>query len=142
MRGGPVDGGLLSFGEEVAPENAATAHPVEQTVRAGGAVPATTGIEGGRILPFLASAGIGGVHLGAGKSMDISAALIRFTRSKVAVVCAGAKNLPDLGRPMAYLETRCVPIRLPVGRLPRLLLLLRCHLLRWHSQSTSARRRK
>lgn len=61
-------------------------------------------------IAFLASAGIGGVHRGAEKSMDISADLIQFTRSKVAVVCAGAKNILDLGLTLEYLETQCVPI--------------------------------
>lgn len=61
-------------------------------------------------IPFLASAGVGGVHRGAEKTMDISADLIQFTRSKVAVVCAGAKNILDLGLTMEYLETHCVPI--------------------------------
>ncbi|MBK4715609.1 pseudouridine-5'-phosphate glycosidase [Enterobacteriaceae bacterium YMB-R22] len=59
---------------------------------------------------FFASAGIGGVHRGAQKSMDISADLIQFTRSKVAVVCAGAKSILDLGLTLEYLETQCVPL--------------------------------
>jgi pseudouridylate synthase len=143
------------------PENAATARKVEEAVRAGGAIPATLGIEDGRILigmtaadierfastpgipkvssrdmpvilakggmgattvasslvaaelagiPFFASAGIGGVHRGAEKTMDISSDLIQFTRSKVAVVCAGAKSILDLGLTMEYLETHCVPV--------------------------------
>ncbi|MGY3803468.1 pseudouridine-5'-phosphate glycosidase [Pigmentibacter ruber] len=61
-------------------------------------------------IPFFASAGIGGVHRGAETSMDISADLIQFTRSKVAVVCAGAKNILDLNLTMEYLETQCIPI--------------------------------
>lgn len=61
-------------------------------------------------IPFFASAGIGGVHRGAETTMDISADLIQFTRSKTAVVCAGAKSILDLGLTMEYLETHCVPI--------------------------------
>ncbi|SLM65092.1 MULTISPECIES: pseudouridine-5'-phosphate glycosidase [Dickeya] len=61
-------------------------------------------------IPFFASAGIGGVHRGAEKSMDISADLIQFTRSRVAVVCAGAKSILDLGLTLEYLETQCVPL--------------------------------
>ncbi|MCV9878113.1 pseudouridine-5'-phosphate glycosidase [Brenneria izbisi] len=61
-------------------------------------------------IAFFASAGIGGVHRGAEKSMDISADLIQLTRSKVAVVCAGAKSILDLGLTLEYLETQCVPI--------------------------------
>lgn len=61
-------------------------------------------------IPFFASAGIGGVHRGAETTMDISADLIQFTRSKVAVVCAGAKSILDLGLTMEYLETQGVPV--------------------------------
>ncbi|MFC1411796.1 pseudouridine-5'-phosphate glycosidase [Streptacidiphilus sp. N1-12] len=143
------------------PDNAATARKVEQSVRGGGAVPATICIENGAIqvgmsdedierfastpgipkvsnrdmpvvlaggglgattvasslvaadlagIAFFASAGIGGVHRGAQASMDISADLIQFTRSKVAVVCAGAKMILDLGLTLEYLETHGVPI--------------------------------
>jgi pseudouridine-5'-phosphate glycosidase len=143
------------------PDNMATARRVEQAVRAGGAIPATIGIDSGRIvvgmtdadierfaatpgipkvssrdLPvilgkggmgatsvasslvaaelagirFLASAGIGGVHRGAQRSMDISSDLIQFTRSPVAVVCAGAKGILDLGLTLEFLETQCVPV--------------------------------
>ena len=59
---------------------------------------------------FFASAGIGGVHRGGEKTMDISADLIQFTRSRVAVVCAGAKNILDLGLTLEFLETQCVPL--------------------------------
>ncbi|MFI2073486.1 pseudouridine-5'-phosphate glycosidase [Streptomyces triculaminicus] len=143
------------------PDNAATARKVEAAVRAGGAVPATIGVEDGRILigmtdadierfastpgipkvssrdlpvvlarggmgattvasslvaaelagiPFFASAGIGGVHRGAETTMDVSSDLVQFTRSKVAVVCAGAKSILDLGLTMEFLETHCVPL--------------------------------
>lgn len=61
-------------------------------------------------IPFLASAGIGGVHHGAERTMDVSSDLIQFTRSKVAVVCAGAKSILDLGLTLEYLETQCVPV--------------------------------
>ena len=61
-------------------------------------------------ISFFASAGIGGVHRGAEKTMDISADLIQFTRSKVAVVCAGAKSILDLPLTLEYLETQCVPV--------------------------------
>ncbi len=61
-------------------------------------------------ISFFSSAGIGGVHRGGENSMDVSADLIQFTRSKVAVVCAGAKSILDLDRTMEYLETQCVPV--------------------------------
>ncbi|GAA2471380.1 pseudouridine-5'-phosphate glycosidase [Streptomyces longisporus] len=143
------------------PDNAATARKVEEAVREGGAVPATIGIDAGRIMigmtdgdierfadtpgipkvssrdlaavlasggtgattvasslvaaelagiPFFSSAGIGGVHRGAETTMDISSDLVQFTRSKVAVVCAGAKKILDLGLTLEFLETHCVPV--------------------------------
>lgn len=61
-------------------------------------------------ITFFASAGIGGVHRGAQETMDISSDLIQFTRSRVAVVCAGAKKILDIGLTLEYLETHCVPV--------------------------------
>jgi pseudouridine-5'-phosphate glycosidase len=61
-------------------------------------------------IAFFSSAGIGGVHRGAATSFDISSDLIQFTRSRVAVVCAGAKNILDLGLTLEFLETHCVPV--------------------------------
>lgn len=61
-------------------------------------------------IPFFSSAGLGGVHRGAETTMDISSDLIQLTRSKVAVVCAGAKSILDLKLTMEYLETQCVPL--------------------------------
>ncbi|ONI81651.1 pseudouridine-5-phosphate glycosidase [Actinosynnema sp. ALI-1.44] len=61
-------------------------------------------------IPFFSSAGIGGVHRGADKTMDISSDLMQFTRSKVAVVCAGAKKILDLCLTLEFLETQCVPV--------------------------------
>ncbi|MEU7567012.1 pseudouridine-5'-phosphate glycosidase [Streptomyces fradiae] len=61
-------------------------------------------------IPFFSSAGLGGVHRGAETTMDVSSDLIQLTRSKVAVVCAGAKMILDLKLTMEYLETQCVPV--------------------------------
>nr|WP_296767427.1 pseudouridine-5'-phosphate glycosidase [Rhodococcus sp. (in: high G+C Gram-positive bacteria)] len=61
-------------------------------------------------IKFFTSAGIGGVHRGAEKTMDVSSDLIQFTRSKVAIVCAGAKAILDLPLTMEFLETHCVPV--------------------------------
>ncbi|MDR3513557.1 MAG: pseudouridine-5'-phosphate glycosidase [Caulobacteraceae bacterium] len=57
-----------------------------------------------------ATGGIGGVHRGVEQTMDISADLTEFTRTDVAVVCAGAKALLDLPRTLEYLETEGVPV--------------------------------
>jgi pseudouridine-5'-phosphate glycosidase len=54
--------------------------------------------------------GIGGVHRGAETSFDISADLQELARTSVAVVCAGAKSILDLGLTLEYLETHGVPV--------------------------------
>lgn len=54
--------------------------------------------------------GIGGVHRGAEKTFDISADLQELARTNVAVVCAGAKSILDLGLTLEYLETFGVPV--------------------------------
>jgi pseudouridine-5'-phosphate glycosidase len=57
-----------------------------------------------------ATGGIGGVHRGAQATMDISADLDELAMTPVAVVCAGAKSILDLGLTLEYLETRGVPV--------------------------------
>jgi pseudouridine-5'-phosphate glycosidase len=57
-----------------------------------------------------ATGGIGGVHRGAGSSMDISADLQELARTPVAVVCAGPKSILDIGLTLEYLETHGVPV--------------------------------
>ncbi|KQC45950.1 MULTISPECIES: pseudouridine-5'-phosphate glycosidase [Geobacillus] len=57
-----------------------------------------------------ATGGIGGVHRGAEQTMDISADLQELSRTNVAVVCAGAKSILDLGLTLEYLETHGVPV--------------------------------
>ncbi|MCP3957051.1 MAG: pseudouridine-5'-phosphate glycosidase, partial [bacterium] len=54
--------------------------------------------------------GIGGVHRGAAESFDVSADLQELARTSVAVVCAGAKAILDLGLTLEYLETHGVPV--------------------------------
>lgn len=57
-----------------------------------------------------ATGGIGGVHRGGEDSMDISADLQELAHTGVAVVCAGAKMILDIGRTLEYLETMGVPV--------------------------------
>ena len=57
-----------------------------------------------------ATGGIGGVHRGAERTMDISADLEELGRTSVAVVCAGAKSILDIGLTLEYLETKGVPV--------------------------------
>jgi pseudouridine-5'-phosphate glycosidase len=54
--------------------------------------------------------GVGGVHRGAETSFDISADLQELARTSVAVVCAGAKSILDIGLTLEYLETHGVPV--------------------------------
>lgn len=59
-------------------------------------------------IQFFATGGIGGVHRGAETTFDISSDLEEFTKSKVAVISAGAKAILDLDKTMEYLETKGV----------------------------------
>jgi pseudouridylate synthase len=61
-------------------------------------------------IKIFVTGGIGGVHRGAETNMDISADLEELAQSNVAVVCAGAKSILDLGLTMEYLETKGVPV--------------------------------
>jgi pseudouridylate synthase len=57
-----------------------------------------------------ATGGIGGVHRGAQQTFDISADLAELSRTPVAVVCAGAKAILDLGLTLEMLESLGVPV--------------------------------
>ncbi|SHH86881.1 pseudouridine-5'-phosphate glycosidase [Sporobacter termitidis DSM 10068] len=57
-----------------------------------------------------ATGGVGGVHRGATETMDISADLQELAHTNVAVVCAGAKSILDIGLTLEYLETFGVPV--------------------------------
>lgn len=61
-------------------------------------------------IKVFATGGIGGVHRGAETTMDISADLDELGKTPVAVVCAGAKSILDLGLTLEYLETKGVPV--------------------------------
>ncbi|WP_415064366.1 pseudouridine-5'-phosphate glycosidase [Bdellovibrio sp.] len=59
---------------------------------------------------IFATGGIGGVHRGAETTMDISADLEELAQTSVAVICAGAKSILDIGLTLEYLETKGVPV--------------------------------
>ena len=61
-------------------------------------------------IAVFATGGIGGVHRGAQQTFDVSADLQELARTPVAVVCAGAKSILDLGLTLEYLETHGVPV--------------------------------
>jgi len=54
--------------------------------------------------------GIGGVHREGENTLDISADLAELAQTNVAVVCAGAKAVLDIGRTLECLETLGVPV--------------------------------
>ncbi|MFC3834000.1 MULTISPECIES: pseudouridine-5'-phosphate glycosidase [Deinococcus] len=56
-----------------------------------------------------ATGGTGGVHRGAGDTMDVSADLLELARTDVCVVSAGVKSILDIGLTLEVLETQGVP---------------------------------
>lgn len=61
-------------------------------------------------IKIFATGGIGGVHRGAERTMDISADLTEMGQTNVAVVAAGVKSILDIGLTLEYLETIGVPV--------------------------------
>ncbi|SDY45463.1 pseudouridine-5'-phosphate glycosidase [Proteiniborus ethanoligenes] len=61
-------------------------------------------------IKVFATGGIGGVHRQAQETFDISADLQELSNTNVAVVCAGAKSILDIGLTLEYLETQGVPV--------------------------------
>lgn len=57
-----------------------------------------------------ATGGIGGVHRGGERTLDVSADLDELARTPVLVVCAGPKSVLDVDLTLEYLETRGVPM--------------------------------
>ncbi len=61
-------------------------------------------------IAVFATGGMGGAHRGAEKNFDISADVMEFSHSNVAVVTAGAKAILDLALTLEILETQGVPV--------------------------------
>jgi pseudouridine-5'-phosphate glycosidase len=59
---------------------------------------------------FMATGGIGGVHRGWERTLDVSADLTEAGRTEVCIVCSGAKSLLDIPATLEMLETRGVPV--------------------------------
>ena len=57
-----------------------------------------------------ATGGLGGVHRGAERTMDVSADLTELSRTPVTVVSAGVKSILDIGLTLEMLETLGVPV--------------------------------
>lgn len=117
--GGRIRIGLADDELELLARSGGQAHKVSRrdlpAVLASGELGATT-VAGTMICAALAgievfvTGGIGGVHRGAPESFDISADLQELAQTSVAVVCAGAKSILDLGLTLEYLETHGVPV--------------------------------
>lgn len=77
---------------------------------AGTTVAATMFLAARAGIAIFATGGVGGVHRGAEETFDVSADLLELGRSRVAVVCAGAKSILDIPKTLEVLETQGVAV--------------------------------
>ncbi|MCX8095369.1 MAG: pseudouridine-5'-phosphate glycosidase [Caldisericia bacterium] len=61
-------------------------------------------------LKFLASGGLGGVHIGFEKYFDISTDLFALSKFKVVLITSGFKSILDIKKSWEFLETLGVPV--------------------------------
>lgn len=102
---------LLAEGASVAKATTRDLATLAASGSSGATTVAATAFVAGRAgIPVLATGGIGGVHRGGRRSMDISADLVELGRTAVAVVCSGAKAVLDLPRTLEALETLAVTV--------------------------------
>jgi pseudouridine-5'-phosphate glycosidase len=99
-----LSGGIVKASRRDLSAVAARGGTAGTTVAATMFIAALAGIE------IFATGGIGGVHRGAEETFDISADLIELSRTKVAVVCAGAKSILDIAKTLEFLESQGVPV--------------------------------
>ena len=123
LMGGRIHVGLT----DAALEELAQATGVMKVSRADLAVCLTTGRTGATTVAatmicaalagirVFATGGIGGVHRGVERTMDVSADLTELAATPVTVVSAGAKAILDIPRTVEMLETLGVPV-IPVGQ--------------------------
>ena len=97
-----------------APAGKASRHNLAAALEAGGwwgtTVSATMIAAHAAGIRVFATGGIGGVHRGVDRSLDISADLAELARTPVAVVCSGPKAILDAAATIEYLETQGVPV--------------------------------
>ena len=117
-----MDGRIRIGLDEAALERLAQAREVMKVSRADLAVCLTTGRIGATTVAatmicaalagirVFATGGIGGVHRGVERSMDVSADLYELAATPVTVVSAGAKAILDIPRTVELLETLGVPV--------------------------------
>ena len=60
-------------------------------------------------IKFFATGGIGGVHIESEKTFDISSDLYELQRTKMYIVCSGAKSILDIDKTYEKLETLGIP---------------------------------
>jgi pseudouridine-5'-phosphate glycosidase len=83
---------------------------VARRATAGTTVAATMYLAHRAGIGVFATGGIGGVHRGVERTLDVSADLVELGATPVTVVCAGAKSILDLPRTLEVLETEGVPV--------------------------------
>jgi pseudouridine-5'-phosphate glycosidase len=83
---------------------------VARKATAGTTVAATMFLAHRAGVAVFATGGIGGVHRGVERTLDVSADLVELGATPVTVVCAGAKSILDLPRTLEVLETQGVPV--------------------------------
>ncbi len=86
------------------------AFAISQGKTAGTTVAATMIVARMAGIRVFATGGIGGVHMGAETSFDISADLTELGKTNVVVVAAGAKAILDVPKTLEVLETQGVPV--------------------------------
>jgi pseudouridine-5'-phosphate glycosidase len=86
------------------------AYVLSQKLNGATTVAATMRIAAMAGIRIFVTGGIGGVHRGAEKTMDISADLTEMAHTNVAVVSAGVKSILDIGLTLEYLETMGIPV--------------------------------
>ena len=61
-------------------------------------------------IKVFATGGLGGVHKGGEKSLDVSADLTELGRTPIALISSGCKSFLDVPRTLEYLETQGVGV--------------------------------
>ena len=89
--------------EKVSRHNLAIA--LNNKINAATTVASTMYIAANLGIKFFATGGIGGVHLDAKNTFDISADLTELSNTKMYVICSGAKSILDLDKTFEKLET-------------------------------------
>jgi len=96
--------GILKLGTRDLPSAIASELDGATTVSATAFIASKAGIR------VFVTGGIGGVHLGAERTGDVSSDLWELANTSIIVVCAGAKAILDLPATLEWLETHQVPV--------------------------------